>query len=258
MAKSIWSLEEIEILKSNYEYTKTHQLIEMLNNKTNDQIRWKAKTYKLHKKVSTSTQNMNFFENIENPLNCYWWGFFTADGCFNEKSFIISIDYSDINHLEKLAKLLNANIQKVNQINSWNPNGHTMARIALEDIFTISRLRQRFKLLSQKTYNPFNIEEFLTQDKILYFLAGIIDGDGYITKMGNSIKIKCHKNWYDNFKLIQNKIKDNFNIDSTLYICSKGWTNFGINKQKHCKIFKKLIQNSIPLLTRKWDRIILE
>ena len=260
MSKSVWSEQEIEILKNNYETVKYPEMTKLLYPKTYNQIKDKAKTYNLRKKVSCSLQNMEYFENLDDKEVCYWWGFFTADGCFGGRSIIFSIDISDELHLRKLANRLNSNMQYVHQINDKNPNGHDMVRIAIEDIKILPRIVERFSLKKAKTYNPFNIDEFLTKERFVYFLAGWIDGDGCIKKNGHSLCITGHYNWKANFEKIQKTLKEFYNIKSIIYVINnKTSTNllhFNISIRSDVKKLKELINNEVPYLTRKWDRII--
>jgi hypothetical protein len=256
MAQPIWTDNQIEILKQYYSHTKTDKLIELLGDKTHDQIRWKAKTFKLRKKVSGSKKDISFFEDLNIPEHCYWWGFFLADGCYNTNSIIMSIHIRDIEHLQLFANKINSKISKIYRKNDYNPEGYYMARVAVEDRFILPRLATRFCLKPRKTYNPFNISEFLSKNRLLYFLTGIIDGDGYISKSGTSISIKCHSCWFPKFTQIQNALEDIFQIKSKVWICKQGWTNFCISRKRYCCFIKaNMNEKNIPIMSRKWDRI---
>jgi len=255
MKERKWSREQEQFLIENYEFMKTHDLVTHLKDKTNDQIRWKAKTYKLHKKVTKSKKDITWLENLDIDENCYWWGFITADGCITQKQLILSISIHDKQHLERFSKLTNCDIVDVYRENGWNVDGYTMSRIAINDYYTLGRLIERFSIVPKKTYNPFNIIEFLTPDKLKYFITGLIDGDGYVDKTNQNIKIKIHPNWTDNLKAISHNLKTFYDINSTIRITKDSWVILTVPK-KDSRILKSLITNSnIPYMNRKWDRI---
>jgi len=250
-----WTREEEQFLIENYEYMKTDELMRNLNGKTNDQIRWKAKNYKLHKRVTKSKKDISWLENLNIPENCYWWGFITADGCITSKQLILSISVNDKQHLERFSELSNCKIVDVYRENGWNVNGYTMSRIAINDFYTIGRIIERFSILPKKTYNPFNIDEFLTHDRLKYFITGLIDGDGHIDKTSKNIRIKIHPNWTDNLKKISDNLKIFYDINSKIRLTKEGWVVLSI-PVKDSKVLKKLIVvNPIPYMVRKWDRI---
>ena len=89
MKERKWSREQEQFLIENYETMKTDELIINLKDKTNDQIRWKAKTYKLHKKVTKSKKDISWLKDLSIPENYYWWGFLMADGFFTKNQLIL-------------------------------------------------------------------------------------------------------------------------------------------------------------------------
>jgi len=255
MKERKWSREQEQFLIENYETMKTDELIINLKDKTNDQIRWKAKTYKLHKKVTKSKKDISWLKDLSIPENCYWWGFLMADGCFTKNQLILSVSNIDREHIEKFSYKTKAKISDVCRINDWNPRGCHMLRIAINDKITIQDLADRFEITDRKTYNPFNIDEFLTEDKLCSFIVGVIDGDGHIDKFNKNIKIKVHPNWIDKFIQISNALQLIYNIPTTIRYDKCGWLILTITA-KGSRILKSLITNSnIPYMNRKWDRI---
>lgn len=254
--KSIWTNEEIDYLIQNYEYTKTKQLLSVLTNKTNDQIRWKAKDFKLKKKTSKSNTTAEFLENLDDPESLYWWGFLTADGCFTPKEIIFSLEKSDAEYVKKFANKCNSNIRYVTRTNDFTKLSYTMVRTSVSDTFLISRLIARFKIVPQKTYNPFDLSEFLTKDRLIYYLSGFVDGDGYIAYNKNcTIVIKLHGNWYNTLKLISDKLNEFYNIHSKVNINSKGYVTLHLNRKKEIKYIFDLLKGKVPIMPRKWDKI---
>lgn len=255
--RKIWTDEEIAFLKENYAKLKTDEILKVLTNKTNDQLRYKAKDFKLKKEITKSKSDMTFLENLNDPEACYWWGFILADGCFNDLSLIISIHENDKQHLEKFCKKAKSKIISSTRINDFSKELYTMVRTTLSDKYTLERIRTRFKIKPQKTYNPFDINELCEKDRILYFLAGIIDGDGYIAVRNNrAISIKVHPNWTQEYKLISAKIKQYFNLKSSVSHNKDGWLVFRMTKTMDIIDLFKYIKDKVPYMERKWDKLI--
>ena len=251
--KKIWTEKEVEFLIAHYDTMKTDELIKNLNNKNNNQIRWKAKEYKLKKKISKTKKDISFLEDLDKPENCYWWGFIAADGCFNSKQLIIALAEKDKDHLNKFAQKTKAKMTKSFSINSYNPLGHIMYRVTINDNYIIPSLLARFNILPRKTYNPFNITEFMTESRLCFFLAGLIDGDGHISKHQYVIDIKMHPNWKHKLEEISHNLLKNYDIASYISTTKDGWVILKIPKKDNISKLKNLIYNKIPLLERKWN-----
>jgi hypothetical protein len=252
--KSIWTIEQIEFLKNNYEKLKTPELLKFLTDKNNDQIRWKAKQFNLTKKISRTKTNAYFLEDFNNPESCYWWGFITADGCINNKQLILSVHERDADHLKLFSNKCNSNIKYVTRINHWSKKSYTMARTVINDKFLLTRLKNKLKILPRKTYNPFDISIFLTYENLYFYLTGLIDGDGCIchNKYSRSIKIKLHPSWTNNYINISNKLKEFYDITSYVRIDKNGWLIFSIYKIKDIEKILNTVKDTIPILKRKW------
>lgn len=255
MGKQKWTTEEEKILIENYENMKTRDLMVLLSNKSNDQIRWKAKDYKLNKKVTRSSKDITWLENLDSPETCYWWGFITADGCITKKQLILSISVEDKQHLQRFSDLTNCEIKDVYRENGWNPNGYTMSRIAINDYFSLERIRERFSISDKKTYNPLKLDEFFTTTNLKYFIVGLIDGDGHVDSYNKNIKIKIHPNWSSTLQNISKLLLEHYSIPSSITMTKDGWVILTITA-KGSKLLKALIQfEDIPYMKRKWDRI---
>lgn len=253
--KAVWSQEETEYLVKNYELTKTPILLSVLKNKTNDQLRWKAKEFKLKKRVSRTKTDCSFLEDFDDAESLYWWGFLTADGCFTEKQIIFSLEEKDSEYVEKFAKMCGSRVALVTRNNPWHKAPYTMARTVVNDKFIIPRLAKRLKIVPQKTYNPFDLSEFLTEPRLIYFLAGLIDGDGHISQRAGDyqIRIKVHYNWHKQFNLISSKINEFYSVSSSSYVSSQGWAILSISRKADIQNLKRKLSNSVPLMARKWD-----
>lgn len=251
--KQVWSQQETEYLIANYEFKRTPELLSVLTNKTNDQLRWKAKEFNLKKKVTRSKSDISFLENFDDPESLYWWGFLTADGCFTRKQIIFSLEEKDKDYVIKFAEKCKAKVKYVTRTNPWHKTPYTMARMVVNDIFTIDRLIKKLSIKPQKTYNPFNLSVFLTEMRLKYFIAGLIDGDGHISSDGN-IRIKVHPNWHKTFNLISEKLNSNYGMTTTSYLTPENWAMLSLPKRDSIKLYL-LVKEAVPIMSRKWDRL---
>lgn len=252
--KQVWNQQETDYLVANYELKRTPELLSVLTNKTNDQLRWKAKEFGLKKKVTRSKSDISFLEDFNSPESLYWWGFLTADGCITPKQIIFSLEEKDKDYVIKFAEKCKTNVKYVTRTNPWHKTPYTMARTVANDVFTIGRLIEQLNIKPQKTYNPFDLSIFLPEARLKYFMAGLIDGDGHISEDGN-IRIKVHSNWNENFNKIVNSMNAIYLMKTKSYITSGGWAILSISKKDSIKLYS-LVKDATPIMPRKWNRIL--
>lgn len=257
--RPIWTDEQVTFLKANYATMKTAELLKVLTDKTNDQLRWKAKMFKLQKRVTQSKADMTWLEDFDSPETCYWWGFITADGCINDRSLIVAVHERDEIHLKRFCIKANTNISRSTKPNDWSGELYTMVRTALSDKYTLERLRARLKIRPRKTYNPLNISEFFTPNRLCYWLAGYIDGDGHIGVMPQhntvTIRIKVHSNWKPVLEQISNKMLQLYGIESKVWLSKEGWACMSMSKKRHIVRLYDLIEKKVPFMDRKWTKL---
>lgn len=254
--RTVWTPEQTAFLKANYTTMKTKELLATLTDKSNDQLRWKAKEFKLRKQVTKSKADMTWLENLDDPEACYWWGFIAADGCINHVSLIVAIHERDEEHLKLFCARTGTNISRSAKMNDWHPVPYTMVRTALADKHTLTRLKARFNIVPRKTYTPFNLSEFFTGDRLCYFLAGYMDGDGHIgiSKKHSivSMRIKVHPGWTPALEQIRDHLFRLYRIESTVGSTKEGWALFTISKMRHVIRLYDLIDGEVPIMGRKW------
>lgn len=121
----------------------------------------------------------------------------------------------------------------------------------------------KFNITNNKTYQPCDLSDINDVDLFLSFLIGFIDGDGCIKKQykrnDSLITIKLHSSWLHNLYFIKNKLCNIFNITmSDPKINSYGYARLNICNSIILKNIKKFaIINNLPILTRKWDIILI-
>lgn len=258
--KSIWTKDQILFLKENYENMKTAGLLATLTDKTNDQLRWKANDLGLKKKVTKAKTDMTWLENFDDPNTCYWWGFIVADGCINHRQLIVSVHERDKEHLQIFANKSAANMRMATRKeHPWHEDPYTMARVALDDKFTLKRLREKLKILPRKTYNPLDLSIFFTPNRLAYFLGGLIDGDGHIEVRRQNgvvkIAIKVHSNWRATLETLAANLWKLYAIEAKVRVTKEGWVCLLISKARHVARLYDLVDGRVPLMHRKWKKL---
>lgn len=233
----IWSNEEIEFLKFNYQKMSRDLIISKLN-RTWSSIQNKA--FLLRIKRNCLSANISKLINKTNEAY-YWLGFIMADGHFSNSCQIqINLAEKDLHHLKKFANYIE---YKNNLIKPNISVGFSDIRSELENIFDIS---------NNKTYFPCKLNG-LSGDSLFSFIIGFIDGDGSINTKGY-LTLVSHKNWLNNICFMLKEIsngkhyscKINKSDLSSGYICN-------IETMKLIK--QKALELNLPILERKWSRV---
>lgn len=103
---------------------------------------------------------------------------------------------------------------------------------------------------------------FYTKDLLIYFLIGLIDGDGSIwisnqteTNHGSiSLRIEVHPNWKDRFIELFSKIEELYGIRFNIKTSNKGYVKAEIASRKDLEKLYMYIDNC-DYMTRKWDKV---
>lgn len=92
---------------------------------------------------------------------------------------------------------------------------------------------------------------------MLSFIAGFIDGDGCL--VNHHIKIECHSSWKENLEFIGRFLKRSAFIEQyKISYSMKGYVILEVGRKDSRIIKNKIILLNIPILNRKWDKIILK
>lgn len=134
--------------------------------------------------VIKHTYNENSFDEI-NEFSSYWLGFLMADGSITKsqktKYLKLGLKISDIKHVEKFKKFLNASClvrTYDNSRNSFNKKKNKIAQISLTASNHLVETLANYGVVQNKTKNA-TASDNLASNKD--FWRGIIDGDGWIT-----------------------------------------------------------------------------
>ena len=142
------------------------------------------------------TVNKGFF-NKQTPLSCYWAGFISADGCINDSKSLINSNWSkslkielaekDEAHLVRFKRDIEytGRVAKCNHRAYTYPSGKVRVQknSYVVEIFSnelCESLERNFKITPRKSLNaiPPEIEDLNNK---LSFIAGLIDGDGWLS-----------------------------------------------------------------------------
>jgi hypothetical protein len=259
--KSQFEQWEDEFIINNYNNLTYKQICEYINlnnkiKKTEKQVRRHARYLGLSK-INT-TINKSIFKNIDSEEKAYWLGFLYADGwvCTTDRNAEIGIELniSDIEHLYKFSKFLNANVEITThkkRIKIANNKHITNTETCKIRIYSkeIAEDLIRHGVCKNKTYkesHPVIEDDFL----FIHFLRGFLDGDGCIWKSKNSYGVKFTN---ANLKLLQyiqqNLFKLGFN--SNIFTSNQYRHDLFIKGDK-IKFLNMLYSNANIYLERKY------
>lgn len=181
--------------------------------------------------------------------SCYWLGFLLADGHISKQiNLQVNLSNKDLQHFLKFGDHIGTEL-------IYYPNEElNSVGFALSDKPTLLQIRKTFNWSSNKTKNIPTIPEFLSDDQLFSLVIGFIDGDGSIEPNNRGIHIKCDKNWKsileDFYYILTNEYK-------TFELSSDSCSIIYINKGRiQKKIKNRALSLELPLMKRKWDRII--
>ena len=191
----------------------------------------------------------------DTPESYYWIGFLLADGHFSEKRIVVGLGEHDKDHLEKFAKYINYG----GKLRIVKREPHNGVYLAAMDTEVVEKLREKFDIKSNKTYNPPKTLSWVPEDLFLCLLAGIIDGDGCITNFHKRkdvfLRIKQHSSWLP----ILNEIGKFLGKEKQVKVDRNGYAELLITGYPFIRDLKKrLMAYNLPLLPRKWDKIDLD
>lgn len=266
-----FSKEEDRILKQWYGKISANEIrSKFLPNRTKSSILLRSKRLGLqlygkeqwayHAKARRQYKvNDNFFSDYTLE-NCYWAGFFAADGhiaCRSGNEIVFALSKKDIETVNAFKKALKGTFKIRCRIIKQK---YQEARINFTSQQIKEDLINKFNVTPQKTYTllPPPLENI---EHKLAFIIGLTDGDGCISSKDTNcaLQIMCT---YE----VAEWIKDTFD---TLIPPKKQYKNISKHKQtksQYCyslvgkrwlEIAKKLLQLKIPYkMNRKWNKVI--
>lgn len=260
--KNYWKESEIQYLKENFEKMSKGDIAKILG-RTSNAVQLKANKLGL-KKPEKYFYTKRFFQNIDTEEKAYWLGFFFADGYtqnnlerrYREAAIMLSI--KDIEHLRKLNKAVNGNIEVKTSVRGngfGNGRKHEVCCIRfyswdfVEDLIghgcIPNKVKQmQFPELPQNLYWP--------------FIRGYFDGDGCITLDNKRNMPKCDfaSTSYTFLDALREFLYSN-NICSYYTDEKSGVRRLNIRGLENCNLFlEKIYKNASVYLDRKYNKYI--
>lgn len=183
----------------------------------------------------------------------YWLGLIATDGYISPTGDLkVELAVKDCEYLNGLAEYLGAKISTYPPYGS-SKGGTGTCRVKIKDHVHGVNIREMFKIVGKKTYNPINIDFINTADNLLALLGGYIDGDGSITN--NKIHINAHIN-HEYFMIDFGDRLKGYNIitDYTVTTYEK-MCSLNITTYDTLHIKNGLIKLKLPIMKRKWDKV---
>lgn len=118
-----------------------------------------------------------YFSRIDTPDKAYWLGFMYADGCVHINNYEVSINITDLEHIEKFKQAIKATNHKIGKtIDTRFENAKPLYQICIKDKQLHSDLT-KWGCIPQKSLKLEKIPN-IPRDYVSHFLRGYFDGDG--------------------------------------------------------------------------------
>lgn len=258
-----WSEEEETLLKYHWENSNMETLLDALPNRTYSQMMNKAKLLKVKSNINRKRQgSLDFLDNLTKQ-SAYWWGFIMADGHLSPRGELcISLSGKDKDYLMVLAEHLKCKTTLRIKSGGFSVNNSEFIDLRIQDKKFQEKWYSILEYTNPKTYNPPKLDIFYTKELLVYFLIGLIDGDGSIwisnqteTNHGSiTLRIEVHPSWENRFRELFSKIEELYNIKFNIKTSSKGYIKAEIASRKDLEELYKYIDNC-DYMARKWDKV---
>ena len=260
-ANKLWSLENLELLLSNYPSMTRSDLLKIFPQRS-----WSSLGQKAAKLGSQRDYIRTRKSNLSNLLDgtpeaFYWIGLLWADGCISGNTVKLSL--TDEILVRKYADFINYTGAPKLTVPK-NKNWSAVFTVATADNRVAPALINDFGLKPRKTYNPPDIPSHLSNDQLDALIAGFIDGDGSIfgrSPISQTLRIPNHKTWRPMLGFFQNRIYSIAGQENTSNITlnKKGYAEMKINSYLVVRSLKeRFLDLNLPILDRKWDLINLK
>jgi hypothetical protein len=255
-----WTPEKIQLLKDEYPLGDKKMLAENLGLKRST-LKYAAKRFNI--KSELDQRGYRAKELLNETLESYYWhGFIMADGHIGTKNTIcVTLSNKDNIQLENLKSFLKVD-QPIfyREYDTTYANNTKSVNLTISDIDTCEKFRILYNIGSRKTLNPPSLNFISDDSKFISFFIGFFDGDGCFDIRNNkisSMKIECHINWYPTLEYMIDRLML-IGISATLKTTTRGYACMRIYKQENFKRLKEFITaNNIPVMRRKWDKVML-
>lgn len=263
---TLWSKEEIEKIKDLAGKISFTSMSKLFNNRTPSGLQKKSIKLGLSSNIKFKkyTKNENIWE-IPTLENCYWAGFFCADGCIlknstsNNYSFVVSLASKDLEHLKKLKEFVEYS-GEIKNYSRKNYKKETLKYVSTLSICSIRKwaedLKRNFNIVTNKTFRlgPPNLQN---DELKLAYIIGYLDGDGWLCLNSNkrALRIAYVSSSYAILIWIKSVIEMYFKLKTpkVYKVINKNYYTYTIADKNSPHIFNKLKSIDVPKLSRKWE-----
>ena len=196
--------------------------------------------------------NQEFF-SIPNKINSYWAGFIAADGNIHKNLSDISVNLGirDKDNLERLASALEyGGTIKIRKDKKAARLRWCRTQNMAED------LSRHYNITPQKTCNLKFPRQLTNQEHMFSFIAGFIDGDGWVTNDELTLGVIGTKSMIDGIQEHLSLIHPHV---ATYTITARPHVNtfqIQIGKKASISISDYMRTLDLPLMGRKWDKFL--
>jgi hypothetical protein len=234
-------------LIENYSVKSKNEIIDELDLSWN-YIQRMAHYFRIKREFNDSPRTLIKLLDLDDNITCYWIGFLLADGHISKHDTIsVNLNLKDKDYFEQIEKHLNIKL-KPSYVDKLNA-----IRYSLCDRQTILKIKKIFDWKTNKTKEIPKIPK-LNENQIFSLIIGFIDGDGSISKNGGSLKIVCDASWKNILEYFYEILTNEYKY---FKLTSNNCCQIRITKIKLLEQIKnkaKLL--NLPIMKRKWDRII--
>ena len=258
-----WTEEEETLLKYHWENSDMETLLKALPDRTYSQMMNKARFLHVTSKVNRKRLGSLKFLDDLNEKSAYWWGFIMADGHLSPKGELcVTLSGKDKDHLQILAQHLKCQVAIRVRSGGFTVNPTEFIDLRIQDKKFQEKWYSILSYVNPKTYNPPRLEIFYKENLLVYFLIGLIDGDGCIWTSHQSethhssiaLKIEVHPSWEERFIELFSKVNEMYDIKFNIKINNKGYVQATIASRKDLeKLYK--YTTKCDYLARKWEKV---
>lgn len=197
------------------------------------------------------------------PESFYIWGFIMADGHISDRGDVyLNQHESEYEYLAKVYSCLGGDVSTIKRRKMFNKLTNqelVMLQCRIGHKSVVEELRQKINLSRNKTYEPPNIEYFCRSDLLIYFLVGLIDGDGSIWFSSGSgasptFQIMMHSNWVSALQQISKCLFSFYQIETLVKMSKSGYALLVCKNQASMKLTYELGKIHLRM-KRKWGKL---
>lgn len=250
----MWSEEELNILKDNYNRLCMEDLMCMLPNRTLTAIFLKANKIGLKREIRDS-KNMrkyifdyDYFESINTENKAYYLGWALTDGNVSNTQYRLRLQSQDVDILQKFKNDIKSNYPIYDRDNGRSKEIVLSSFKMVEDLYNLGCKPHKTFSLEMP-----NINELYEWD----FIKGIFDGDGSYICTDKTKKITLVSASQKFISQLYNLLKK-YDINSTIYKPKNGrYYVLEIATKKGIKTFiNNILKTKSDFLNRKYKKMI--